>query len=241
MTKLRTLWVIGITFGVAYACVRPGQRPARATPTIARFSEIEVERIKVVEPDGKPRVIISNAARYPGAFFDGTEYPHPNRTPTGGVLFYNGDGTEAGGIGYTSERRADGTYEAGAIITIDQYNQNESIKLTYNEIDGKRGGGLVVYDDHPNASLKTVLAASQELERAKTAVERRAAQARLDELVQTHVGESRPRVFVGRELDDAMLVLSDKHGVPRIVLRVGADGEPHVETRDGAGNVVKKL
>jgi hypothetical protein len=241
MTRIHQIvlitWLSSITIAVGLlewrrADASPPQAPA---PTSASFDHITVHRIDVVEPNGKPRVIISNADRYPGAYFSGKEYPHKDRTQTGGLLFYNDDGTEAGGLAYAS-----GKNSAGAMLTMDQLNQNETMELTYEEDHGKRGAGLVVYGDHPSASLEPLIAATDELAKATTDVERAQIKARIDKMSELSGGEGK-RVFVGREGDDALLLLGDKNGAPRIVMQVDAKGDAHLDFFDAHGHVTKSL
>src|SRR5450432_581455 len=61
-----------------------------------RFDEIDVQRINVVEPDGTLRMVISNHARLPGIIVRGKEQQFAR--PQAGVLFYNDEATENGGL-----------------------------------------------------------------------------------------------------------------------------------------------
>lgn len=61
------------------------------------FDEIQVHRIDVVEPDGTLRMVISNRDRLPGVIVKGKESPKVDR-PGAGMLFYNNEGTENGGL-----------------------------------------------------------------------------------------------------------------------------------------------
>ncbi len=229
-------WAATMTVAVAALAIR-NLPTADAAPSTASFDQIDVHRINVVEPDGKPRMILTNKQRFPGAIFDGKEYPHPGRDVGGGILFFNDDGTEAGGLAYANDPK---DHSAGAIFTMDQYNQNEILALNYDEQDGKRGAGLVVYSDHPK-SLKPVVEANAELKRATTDADKKRLQARMDQLIKDDVGEIAKRVFVGKEADDAMLMLYDKKGKPRLVLRVDGTGEPSLQLLDANGKVTKKL
>lgn len=211
---------------------------ADAAPGTASFDQIDVHRINVIEPDGKPRLILTSKQRFPGAIMDGKEYPHPGRDVGGGILFFNDDGTEAGGLVYTNDPK---DHSAGALLTMDQYNQNESIALEYEEQDGKRGAGLIVYNDHPNKSLKPFFEASAELKRATTDADKKRIQGRLDQIAKETGGEMSKRVFVGKEADDALMMLYDKKGKPRLVLRVDGTGEPSLQLLDANGKVTKKL
>ncbi len=88
------------------------------------FDELTVQRLNVVEPDGKPRVIISNRPRFPGIYMNGKEYRHPYReadkTPRGGFVFYNDDGDEVGGYIFANMEK-EGHKIASTILTFDQY------------------------------------------------------------------------------------------------------------------------
>ena len=62
------------------------------------FNEIDVQRINIVEPDGTVRMIISDTARAPGMIIKGKQYPHPDGRKVAGMIFYNDEGTENGGL-----------------------------------------------------------------------------------------------------------------------------------------------
>jgi hypothetical protein len=62
------------------------------------FDQIAVHRINFVEPDGTPRLIISDRAEFPGAFMRGKEYPRPDRRDAAGMLFMNDEASEMGGL-----------------------------------------------------------------------------------------------------------------------------------------------
>jgi len=96
-------------------------------------------------------------------------------------------------------------------------------------------------DDHPDAGLEPVVIANAEMLAAKTDADRAKAKAKLDKLIETNVGKVHKRVFVGREQDDAVVMLSDKQGTPRIVMQVDAKGEPTIQFFDAAGKPTKTL
>src|SRR6202166_1528966 len=64
---------------------------------VMSFTELDVQRINVREPDGTLRMTISNSATAPGLIFKGKEHPFPNRQAAG-ILFFNDEGTETGGL-----------------------------------------------------------------------------------------------------------------------------------------------
>src|ERR1051325_2780338 len=61
-----------------------------------KFGEIDVERINVVEKDGSIRLVISNRDRSPGLMQRGEPFTPPTRRA--GLIFYNDEGTENGGL-----------------------------------------------------------------------------------------------------------------------------------------------
>lgn len=235
--RAQIVWLT--TASVAVGCLALRGTPDHArTPT--SFDRVTVHRLDVVEPDGKPRVIASSSAAYPGAIFGGKELPHPDRQRLGGFLFFNDDATEAGGWGYAN-KSPDGTNAPGAILTMDQYNQNETLELTYEDGGGARGAGLVVFGDHPAQSLEPVFAAEAELRSATSEPAKAAAKAKLAALADTASGKQVKRMFVGRMADDAQVTIADLDDTPRIMLKVDGAGEPSIVFFDGKGQPVKTI
>ena len=72
------------------------------------FDVITAHRINIVEPDGTMRMVISNKASAPGLYIKNKEYPHETRH-TAGMIFFDDEGTEDGGLIYGLEKNASGT------------------------------------------------------------------------------------------------------------------------------------
>src|SRR6266568_5008841 len=62
-----------------------------------KFEEIDVERINIVEKDGKLRMVISNEERQHPGIIDGKTLPRKEGRPAG-MLFFNDKGDEMGGL-----------------------------------------------------------------------------------------------------------------------------------------------
>jgi hypothetical protein len=210
---------------------------ASSDPKVADFDQVNVHRLNVIEPDGKPRVIISNRAEMPGIYWDGKLYGHATRDQ-GGMLFFNDDGTEVGGMLFRNRRNGD-HYSAGSGLLFDQYHQDETLDLTYDEADGKRQAGLQVWD-RPDESILPAIELSDRLKNAKTDAEKAELMEERKALVKRY-GAHPGRVFVGKSLGDSIVRLADAHGRPRLVLRVTASGEPVVQFLDETGKVVKEI
>src|SRR5947208_14783185 len=98
-----------------------------------KFDTIDVQRINVIEKDGTVRLVISNKSRSPAPMERGQQFGYQpgNRA---GLIFYNDEGTEDGGLIFSGARDPTGKYEAVGSLTFDQYEQDQTIALQY--IDG---------------------------------------------------------------------------------------------------------
>src|ERR1700691_1760245 len=85
------------------------------------FDQLTVHRINFVEPDGTPRLIISDRAEFPGAFMRGKEYPRPDRRDTAHLLFMNDEASKRGGLLWSGLRDKDGKIQNHAPLSFDQY------------------------------------------------------------------------------------------------------------------------
>src|ERR1043166_2241579 len=70
------------------------------------LDQITVHRINVVEPDGTLRMVISNHAQLPGIIVRGKEQSFAR--PQAGMLFYNDEGSENGGLIFGGRRNEKG-------------------------------------------------------------------------------------------------------------------------------------
>src|SRR5215831_9710828 len=114
-------------------------------PQKLKFDEIDVRRINVWEPDGTLRIVISNKARFPGLIFKGKEYPHPR--PQAGMLFFNDEGTENGGLIFGGHKDKNGKIvDSGGSLTFDQYEQDQIVQIEGSHDRNGHFAGLSVFD-----------------------------------------------------------------------------------------------
>lgn len=192
-----------------------------------KFGEIDVERINVVEKNGKLDLVISNTDRMPPPILNGKVLSANAGQREPGLLFYNGKGDEDGGLAFSSETSPDGKYSASGQLMFDQYNQDQIVGIQYHDNNGKRTAGLRVWDrsDTPIDEIVAKLSGLQGAERE--AAVKKLADAGM-------VGAY--RVFVGRQSDkSAQVMLSDEKGRPRIVMSVNASGESKLAFLDENG------
>ena len=110
------------------------------------FDEITVHRINVVEPDGTLRMVISDKARLPGVIVKGVEHT-PQDRPQAGVLFYNDEGSENGGLIFGGHKDAQGrVVDAGGSLSFDKYGASEVVRLIGVDDSTDHLAGLNVMD-----------------------------------------------------------------------------------------------
>lgn len=117
---------------------------ARTQPS--SFDEISVHRINVREPDGTLRMVIANSATLPGVIIKGKEEPKVDR-PQAGMIFFNDEGTENGGLIFGGKRDAHGdVVDSGGSLSFDRYGANQVVQLI--GVDDKENSmaGLAVSD-----------------------------------------------------------------------------------------------
>jgi len=201
------------------------------------FREIDVERINVVEPDGKLRMTISDAARSPGWIFHGKVVP--GRPKGAGMIFFNDEGEEDGGIGYGG-RTVDGKVHADGGIAFDHYESDETVTLRYSQNAGRTQSGLMITDRADGVPILTMLAKQDSLRAMPAGAARDSA---MKAFVENggHPLAAR-RLFAGRDADQSSVVsLSDPQGHPRLRLMVDSTGAASIQFLDTAGHVTRTI
>jgi len=109
-----------------------------------RFDEIAVHRINIVEPDGTLRMVLSNKARLPGVIIRGKE-EHQEDRPYAGMLFYNNEGSENGGLVFGGHKNAKGeVVDSGGSLSFDKYDASQVVQLAGVDDHENRFAGLAV-------------------------------------------------------------------------------------------------
>jgi len=120
------------------------------------FNEIDVQRINIVEPDGAVRMIISDTARAPGVIFKGKEYPHPDGRKVAGMIFYNDEGTENGGLIWGGNKGKDGKVSSHGHLSFDNYEQDQAMVIEGNQ-DEEGKSSFIRIMDQPDYSLEPLM------------------------------------------------------------------------------------
>jgi hypothetical protein len=201
----------------------------------ASFDEIDVQRVNIVEPDGTIRLVLSNKTSFPGIIFKKKEYPHPNRK-TAGILFFDDEGTENGGLIYGGGKDKDGKVSAYGHLSFDQYDQDQVFTIDASEDGGFRKARLSIWD-RPDYSIEELLALQDRI-RALPEDQQKAEYAKFF----SGREQAHPRVFLGKSDDGSVsLRLNDKAGRERLIIEVTPEGDPVIRLFDAKGQETGRL
>jgi hypothetical protein len=191
-----------------------------------KFEEIDVERINVREPDGTLRMTISNNARSADPELEGTPLDRTGSRGAG-LLFFNDNGTECGGLSYGGHARED----ASAGFFFDRFGGDQTVGIQYIEGPDGRYGSAFFVQDRPvvdkQAVIDRIASAPPEQHEA---------------ILHEELGPAPMRAAMGRNQDGSSgIYLLDSKGNARIVLTVDASDTPHILLLDAEGNVTYSL
>lgn len=203
-----------------------------------RFTEIEAERLTIMGTNGRPVLVLANRRLIPGPSMNGKEYPPSvadGRELVSGMIFFNEQGDEVGGLLFNGIRK-DAGYSAVGHLSFDQWQQNQVVALQYIDSGTTRRAGLNVWDrptevsmgEHLDRGVRLLEARGAERDSLRQATE--AARARGD--LGVH------RVFVGSQDRTAQVQLRDTKGRIRVRLSVDSTDNARLEFLDELGQVV---
>lgn len=198
-----------------------------------KFAEIDVERINIVEKDGKLRMVISNQERQHPGIVNGKIIKRDSPRPPG-MIFFNHLGDEMGGYVF-GDNGGNGHF---GMITWDKVRNDQTMALSYLESDnGTYESGLKMWQQ-PNIPSDVMLSKLEEARKIPDEAKRKAA-------IQTLVDNNElttNRLFLGKRRDNSNeLLMADIKGQPRIRLQVAPDGTPKLDFLDEAGKVFYSL
>jgi len=206
----------------AREALRRAEEAARAAGVevgLAVVDHLTVKRIDVVEDDGTLRIVIGNSTHGRTIPMRGRLVEHPGRYPSAGLLFVNDDGTECGGLQYRGLRGPDGKEQSG-YLTVDDYEQNESLRLGM--IQSAAGSEkFVEFSDRPDWSIVDLVDRPEEVDTSAAGLSRMRLARENDGSVQLVLrdgrGQDRLR-FVVPEDGDVVVEVLDADGIPRSLL-----------------------
>ena len=206
----------------------------------AKFDEIDTQRINIRGTDGKLRLTISNNEKSPGPIIGGHVMNSREGKRGAGFIFFNDNGDECGGMTWQG-RRKDGTIEADSGLMFDQYDSDQTVGIQYSQQGEKRSSGLHVWE----RSLKPMGEFAQQVNAAELMKDGPEKTEALKGVRAKAVAEGLAgiqRVFVGRTPEnDAVVLLMDTKGKPRIRLSVDGANAASMQFLDENGKTVLSL
>lgn len=113
------------------------------------LNKLIAHKIRIEEPDGTLRMVLSNHDRFPGIIVKGKEEQFDR--PQAGMLFFNDEGSENGGLIFSGYKDVDGEVKnSGGSLTFDRYGGNQELQLIGVNDSDYAFTGLIVRDSPPN-------------------------------------------------------------------------------------------
>jgi hypothetical protein len=198
-----------------------------------KFGEIDVERINIVEKDGKLKMVISNQERqHPGAM-DGKIYNERKGQRPAGMIFFSTKGDEIGGLIF------DGDADKGQFgsLTFDKFRGDQTIQFLHGEdAEGNYFAGLKMNDQ--NMPLTDFMSKIEEIKKLPTKEARDAAYQEMRDKGDLAVN----RLLIGKGRDKSSIIeLKDARGKSRIEISVEVNGNPKLNFLDENGKVIYSL
>lgn len=231
MKKLPIVNFILLVSIIVYLIIpRPKQEEYNWENTIP---EITTERLNIVGPDGNKYMVLSNPERQALPTIDG-ELVNPEETERkiAGLLFFNEDGDEIGGLVYGID--SENSYQ---LLTFDQRKNDQIMALRKDEYleDGewKKQYGLLLQE---RSDRQTNTALTAEWNRIKNIKDTLLQEKEYEKFLSDPENLAPQRLFIGRTFEEHVgLFLMDKDNNPRLQIYLDENGEPHIEISDENG------
>jgi hypothetical protein len=200
------------------------------------FKNIDVERLNIIEEDGTIKMSLFNSNNMPALMFEGEDIlpGHRNDDNNSGIMFYNCDGMECGGLIFGSKKKENDEYESGLSLTFDQYNQDQVVQMSVIDYNGEQNYGLTVFD-RPKENIKKTIDKVKEIEGMIDGTERQ-------ELIKELTKDNHKRMFMGKTSNGEVSVrMNDSGGKERIRMLIDKNDNPKLEFLNSKGEVIYSL
>ena len=203
------------------------------------FDEITVNKINIVEPNGTLRAVLSSSTG-----FNTGQRAQNGPVRIAGLMFYNEEGEETGGLVFRGRAIAGGQ-DADCTLTFDQYRQDQNVYLHHEEI--KNAQSVKIEDGLTINQRPDWTAVNHEYDIYRQMQKLTAAQRDELQLKSAHAGKIFARrlffgvqrgVQDGKSYNDAGLFIKNKWGRNAIKIYVDDDNKPHFQVFDPLGNSV---
>lgn len=185
------------------------------------LEQLTVRQINIVNEDGVRVMAISNKQKVAPPVMDGKEYPiqvAEGREYMAGMIFFNEEGDEMGGLVFNSFRLPNGRSAGIGHLSFDRFKDNQVMALQYKENRAGVQSGLTVYD-RPGDGIF-----SKSLDLLAEAYANNTSAMRL-----TEIRDSISMLSASRQLGGDRLFIGNKNAIPQLTMK------------DDLGNVRIKL
>jgi hypothetical protein len=198
------------------------------------IEELDVKRINLLSEEGALRMVLSNESRQHPGRVNGKEMPKRDRPA--GILFFNTEGDECGGLIYYGNN-TDGETESGMSFTMDQYHNDQVIQILnseyYNGKENEISRGISINDIPLGLNLDETMDKYEQYSKIEDATVR---DEKIKELFEKE--GSKRRLFMGKTSSDKTgLFLADEDGNYRLKIYVDKQGNACFETINDDGSV----
>lgn len=210
-------------------------------PLLAKqaFRVIDAGRINIREKDGRLKAALSNSA----GFNEGYRAEHGG-VAFSGLMFYNEEGQETGGLVYRG-KAIQGGQDADVTLTFDQYRQDQNVYLHHEEHKDAQGlridDGLTINARPDWTKVKDEYSIYSRLEKLppdeRDELQLKSAQAGDISLRRLFFGVQRG-IKDNKPYDDTGVFIKNKWGRNAIKLYVDTDNRPHFEVFDPLGKSI---
>lgn len=207
-----------------------------------KFEEIEAEKISIMGTHGKPVMTLANKRLIPGVMLDGKSYPREfsdGRENYSGIIFFNEQGDEVGGLVYNGFPTSDTSFFAIEHLSFDQWKHNQVVAMQYLDNGRTKRAGLRVWDRPDGIKQKDIF---DRLELRNKTLKNTP----LYDSIVKEISMSRDqgdngveRMFIGSLNEVAQIQLKDNKGRIRSKLYVDDKGNARLEFYDSLGKVLR--
>lgn len=201
-----------------------------------RFKSIDVEKLNIIEEDGTVKMSLFNSQNIPPLIFEGEDLLPGHRQDDGvsGIIFYNGDGFECGGLTFGSKQLENGEHESALSLTFDQYQQDQVVQMFTVEENGEQMYGFNFFD-RPKETIKETIGKMDTIRQMDDEVEKKKLMKELDQ-------ENPRRMFMGKTREgDLTIQMNDSVGRERIRMAIDKEDNPKIEFLNSDGEVIYSL
>ncbi|MDT0554126.1 hypothetical protein [Urechidicola vernalis] len=217
--------ILGFIFLTSFKSINSNQK----------FDEITVERINIIEPDGKLKMVISNQVRQHPGMHNGETLDPRERPP--GIIFFNEEQDEIGGLAFYGNKESGGN---NLFLSVDQYKNDQVMQLKQSSNNnGDNQYGLQLWERDKKLTPDVLQKTLDSLDKVGYRY-----QQKMDYLREMNDGNpiNEPRLFIGKKYNrETGLFIQDKSGIDRLRLYIDSNDSPKIEVLDEKGNIINNI